>query len=74
MINYTPQNQIRLELFKHPFNTDLNPENRWVKLASLIPLDELANIYSKKLQSNSGRKSVDIRVVIAALIIKHKLT
>lgn len=73
MIKYTPQNQIRLELFKHPFETDLNPKNRWVTLASLIPWDNIASIYAKKLQSNTGRKSVDIRIVIAALIIKHKM-
>lgn len=73
MINYTSQNQISLELFKHPFNTDLNPENRWVKLAALIPWDELAGIYAKNLQSDIGRKSVNIRIVIAAIIIKHKL-
>ncbi|MFC2110859.1 transposase, partial [Bacteroidota bacterium] len=73
MINYTPQNQLSLSLFKHPFREELNPENRWVKLASLIPWDELAAIYSKTLQSDRGRYSVDIRTVIAALIVKHKL-
>jgi len=73
MINYTSQHQIKLELFKHPFNTALDKENRWVKLASVIPWDKLANVYSQKLQSNTGRKSVNIRTVIAALIVKHKL-
>ena len=73
MINYTSQHQIRLELFKHPFQTELDKENRWVKLASVIPWDKLAEVYSKKLQSNTGRKSVNVRTVIAALIVKHKL-
>jgi len=73
MINYTSQNQLSLELFKHPFETELDNENRWVKLASVIPWDKLANVYSKHLRTDSGRKSVDIRTVIAALIIKHKL-
>lgn len=73
MINYTPQNQLSLSLFKTPFDKKLNPENRWVKLADLIPWDELASVYSRNLQSDSGRLSVDIRTVIAALIIKHKL-
>ncbi len=31
MINYTSQNQLSLELFKHPFETKLDKENRWVK-------------------------------------------
>jgi len=73
MINYTSQNQLSLELFRHPFEAALDPENRWVKLAGIIPWDELAGIYSRKLQTDRGRKSVDIRTVIAALIVKHKL-
>jgi hypothetical protein len=73
MINYTSQHQIKIELFKHPFEAELDKENRWVKLSAIIPWDKLAEVYSKKLQSNTGRKSVNIRTVIAALIIKHKL-
>jgi len=73
MIKYTSQNQIKLELFEHPFERALDKSNRWVKLSELIPWDNLAALYSKKLQSDSGRESVDIRTVLAALIIKHKL-
>ncbi len=73
MVNYTSQNQISLELFKHPFETELDRENRWVKLAAVIPWDKLARVYSKHLRNDSGRKSVNIRTVIAALIVKHKL-
>jgi IS5 family transposase len=73
MINYTSQNQLSLDGFTHPFERDLLPDNKWVKLAVLVPWDELAAVYSSKLQSGSGRKSVDIRTVIAALIVKHKL-
>ncbi len=73
MINYTPQKQLKLELFKHPFETKLDKENRWVKLAAVIPWDELASIYGRKLQQAKGRKSVNVRTVLAALIIKHIL-
>jgi hemerythrin len=72
MINYTPQNQLSLEMFKHPFEQELDKENRWVELAALVPWDELATIYSRKLQANSGRMTVDIRTVLGALIVKHK--
>jgi hypothetical protein len=74
MIKYTPSNQLSLDLFKHPFEQALDNENRWIQLAALVPWDSLANIYSKSLSSESGRLSVDIRMVIGALIIKHKLT
>ena len=73
MINYTPSNQLSLEGFKHPFYKQLKPNNRWVKLAEVIPWDELAGIYSRNLDPGAGRLSVDIRMVIGALIIKHKL-
>ncbi len=73
MINYTSQHQLKLELFKHPFETELDKENRWVKLAAVIPWDKLAEVYSRKLQKYTGRKSVNIRTVLAALIVKHKL-
>ena len=73
MIHYTPQNQLSLEMFEHPFERNLDSENRWVKLAALVPWDALAEIYAAKLDAGSGRKSVNIRTVLAALIIKHKL-
>ena len=46
MVNYTPSNQLKLSLFKHPFEQELDKENRWVKLAELIPWDELASVYA----------------------------
>lgn len=74
MIKYTPSNQLSLENFKHPFLQQLDPNNRWVKLAELIPWDELAEIYARNLDPGSGRLSVDLRMVIGAMIIKHKLS
>jgi len=74
MIKYTPSSQLSLENFKHPFHQQLDPGNRWVQLAELVPWDELAGIYSKHLDPGAGRESVDLRMVIGALIIKHKLS
>lgn len=73
MIDYISQNQISLDLFEHPFEKNLDKENRWVKLSGLVPWDELASVYCTKLETNRGRKSINIRTVIAALIVKHKL-
>jgi len=74
MIKYTASNQLSLENFKHPFHQQLDPNNRWVKLAELVPWDELAGIYAKDLDPGAGRLSVDLRMVIGAMIIKHKLS
>lgn len=73
MIRYTPASQLTLEGFSHPFDNELDSENRWVKLAGLIPWDELAEVYARKLRSDSGRETVDIRMVIGAMIVKHKM-
>ena len=73
MIKYTPTNQLTLEVFSHPFENELSPDNRWVKLSKVVPWDELAGVYAKQLDRNSGRESIDIRMVIGAIIVKHKL-
>ncbi len=73
MIKYTPSNQLSLKVFSHPFERNLSPENRWVRLAELIPWDSLAAIYAKSLSATSVRESIDVRMVIGALIVKYKL-
>lgn len=73
MINYTPQSQLTLDMFETPFEQTLDQDNRWVKLATLVPWDDLAAIYCQKLDCSSGRKTVNVRLVIGALIVKHKL-
>jgi len=73
MIKYTPANQLTLDGFSHPFEQSLCPKNRWVKLATIIPWDALASVYSKSLNSTQGRESIDVRMVIGAIIVKHKL-
>jgi transposase, IS5 family len=74
MIRYRSQKQFTLTGFSSPFRTQLDPENRWVKLAELIPWDDLARAYHKNLLSLSqGRPAKDARMVIGAVIIKHNL-
>lgn len=71
MFNYTSQNQLSIFDFKTAFESKLDPTNRWVKMATILDWDFLAAIYSAKLNSSIGAKSIDARVVIGALIIKH---
>ena len=73
MIRYTPQNQLSFENFQTPFERNLDPENRWVKLADRLPWDEMAQIYFRSLSPNMGRPSVEVRIVIGAIIVKHRL-
>jgi len=73
MIRTSSQKQLTFPEFSTPFETALDKKNRWVKLAELIPWDELAEGYYQGFSSTHGRPAKDARLVIAAVIIKHKL-
>lgn len=72
MIRYTSSNQLSIESFKTPFEIKLDKNNRWVKLAMLLTWDQLAHIYHSKMSSDNGAPIIDARIVIGAMIIKHK--
>ena len=73
MIRYTSEKQGRLEGFETGLERELDGNNRWVRLASSIPWDGLADGYYRKMSSKAGRPAKDARLVIGAVIIKHKL-
>ena len=73
MIRYRSQKQMKLSEFKTPFDTELDGGNRWVRMSLCIPWDELAKAYYRKLSTGKGRPAKDARLVIGAVIIKHKL-
>ena len=69
---YTSPKQLTLDCFKTPFEQKLNPKNRWVVLAHLIPWDDVCNLYLKNVGiSQTGRPPISPRIVIGSLIIKH---
>jgi hypothetical protein len=72
LVDYDSNKQLKIEGFETPFYNSLNKNNRWVKLAAQIPWDELVSIYMKKMSHKMGRKSLSPRLVIGAMIIKHK--
>lgn len=73
MIRYRSEKQLTLAEFDWPFHTALDKNNRWVKLSECIPWDELAEGYYQGQSNTQGRPSKDARLVIGAVIIKHKL-
>jgi IS5 family transposase len=72
MIKYTSTKQLSIEEFKTPFYFGLDKNNRWAKLATIIPWDDLAKIYYETLCDDFGRPALDARIVIGAMIIKEK--
>jgi len=73
MIRYTSNKQLSLAEFDWPFQTALDETNRWVKLSRVVPWDELAESYYQAFTRQRGRPTKDARLVIGAVIIKHKL-
>ena len=46
----------------------------WIKISQYIPWDELAEYCYQRLSAETGRPAKDARLVIDAVIIKHKLS
>lgn len=63
--------QQTLLAFALPFEGKLNPQNRWVLLGNHLPWDDLVKIYLEALDERIGRPSIDGRVAMGALFIKH---
>jgi hypothetical protein len=64
--------QMEFEDFKLPFGGRLKSNNRWVKLAKMIPWDEIEEIYTSSLAGTGmGAPAKSARVALGALIIKE---
>lgn len=68
------QNQLEFENFDLPFGGKLRSDNRWVKLAKLIPWGAFETSYAKSFKgSGFGPPAKSVRVALGALIIKERL-
>jgi transposase, IS5 family len=57
-----------------PFGGKLDKENRWVKLAELIPWWAFEDKYRENFKpSNVGEQAFSVRIALGTLIIKTKL-
>lgn len=71
---YTPSSQLTLVGFETPFYNQLSASNRWVILSKQIPWDDLVSLYAKHNPPKAtGRPSLNPRVLIGAVVIKHIL-
>lgn len=65
--------QLSFENFYLPFGGKLSGENRWVKLAQLIPWEEFEAQYAEQLSEDMGAPAKSFRMALGALIIKERL-
>jgi len=59
--------------FELPFGGRLSPDNRWVKMAQIIPWDEFESEYAANFPAEKGAPAKSFRMALGALIIKEKL-
>lgn len=67
-----PSPQMTIDDFILPFSGKLNAENRWVKLAKLIPWDELEHEYAFMFPSDRGNVAKPVRMALGSLIIQAR--
>lgn len=66
--------QLELPDFSLPFQGKLSRDNKWVKMAALIPWEEFEERYTKNFsRSGVGHPALSVRMALASLIIKEEL-
>lgn len=68
-----PRHQLSFEDFFLPFGGQLSGDNRWIKLAQLIPWDDLEDDYASQFCKGFGAPAKPFRMALGALIIKARL-
>ena len=67
------RDQLSFKDFFLPFGGQLSGDNRWIKLAELIPWDELEHDYASQFCKGFGAPAKPFRMALGALIIKARL-
>jgi len=67
------RSQIIIEEFFMPFGGRLSADNRWVRMARLIPWDLVEDLYAKSFKDENpdGRPPISARIAFGALHIKE---
>ena len=65
--------QLAIEEFHVPFGGKLDSDNRWVIFSSLMPWEELEQIYAPQFSPTTGAPAKPVRLSLCALFIKQRL-
>ena len=64
--------QITLKDFNQPLGLKLDPENKWIKKAAMIPWDDIEEEYADLFPSICGMPAKPLRMALGALLIQKK--
>ena len=63
--------QLYIEDFVLPFGGKLRADNRWVKLAKMIPWDYVEDVYAKSMCLDNGAPAIDARIAFGSIYVKE---
>jgi hypothetical protein len=68
------RNQLSLDKFFLPFGGHLSSDNRWAKMADLLPWDMIEDVYAEsfKNEKTDGRRPIPSRIAFGAIYIKEQ--
>ena len=70
------RDQLGIEEFFLPFGGKLNKENRWVRMARIMPWDQIERVYLESMNEDTGRPAFSARIAYGSIYVKEneKLT
>ena len=72
MYKFKREKQISFTYFKQPLGLQMNPDNRWVKKATMIPWDTIEAEYAKLFPSHTGMPAKPLRMALGSLLIQKQ--
>ena len=66
------EKQLSFTDFNQPQGLQMNPENRWVKKAEMIPWDTIEKEYAKLFPSRTGMPAKPLRMALGSLLIQKQ--
>ena len=67
------ESQVSVFEFQMPWGGHLNPENRWIKLAEIMPWQEIEEEYASKFNSFKGNVAKPARLAFGTLFVQAKM-
>ena len=72
MYKFKREKQISFTDFNQPQGLQMNPDNRWVKKAAMIPWETIEAEYAKLFPSHTGMPAKPLRMALGSLLIQKQ--
>ena len=72
MYKMTDNSQTNFLNFNQPMGLHMNPKNRWIQMADLVPWDAFEQRYAQLFESYKGNVAKPLRLALGSLIIQKR--